>query len=206
MAAGTGTAVVYATGINTEFGKIAHLTQSLGDELSPLQKEIALVTKNISFIAVGVGVLFFALAIGLGNMQLAEGFIFGLGMIVAFVPEGLLPTVTLALAMGVQRMVKRHALIKRLSAVETLGSTNVICTDKTGTLTQYEMTVRRLWLNRSTLTVSGVGYLPDGQILHGTEVLSIDDDRICVSYCWRPFYAMTHACCPPMASPRAGRF
>lgn len=165
VAAGTGTAVVYATGAASEFGKIAHLTQSLGDELSPLQKEIAVVTKLISAIAVGMGVLFFVLAIGLGEMRLAEGLIFGLGMIVAFVPEGLLPTVTLALAMGVQRMVKRHALIKRLSAVETLGSTSVICTDKTGTLTQNEMTVRNLWAAGRTLTVSGVGYAPAGEIL-----------------------------------------
>ncbi|MCB0125542.1 MAG: cation-transporting P-type ATPase, partial [Caldilineaceae bacterium] len=164
VAAGTGTAVVYATGAASEFGKIAHLTQSLGEELSPLQKEIAVVTKLISAIAVGMGVLFFVLAIGLGEMQLAEGFIFGLGMIVAFVPEGLLPTVTLALAMGVQRMVKRHALIKRLSAVETLGSTSVICTDKTGTLTQNEMTVRGLWVAGRLLTVSGVGYAPVGEI------------------------------------------
>ena len=103
VAAGGGTAVVYATGMNTEFGKIARLTQTLGDELSPLQREIGVVTKIVTLIAVVIGVLFFGLAVLLGGMPLAEGFIFGLGMIVAFVPEGLLPTVTLALAMGVQR-------------------------------------------------------------------------------------------------------
>ncbi|MBM4430714.1 MAG: cation-transporting P-type ATPase, partial [Chloroflexi bacterium] len=95
----------------------------------------------------------------------AESFIFGLGMIVAFVPEGLLPTVTLALAMGTQRMAERHALIKRLSAVETLGCTSVICTDKTGTLTQNEMTVRNLWVAGRNLSVTGVGYAPEGDIL-----------------------------------------
>lgn len=162
VAAGTGMAVVYATGMQTEFGKIAHLTQSLGHELSPLQREIAVVTKVVTMIAVSVGLLFFGLAIGLGNMRWIEGFLFGLGMIVAFVPEGLLPTVTLALAMGVQRMVKRHALIKRLSAVETLGCTSVILSDKTGTLTQNEMTVRTLWVAGRQLTVSGVGYTPEG--------------------------------------------
>ena len=88
-------------------------------------------------------------------------------MIVAFVPEGLLPTVTLALAMGVQRMAARHALVKRLSAVETLGCTTVICTDKTGTLTQNEMTVREIWLPGQTITVTGVGYAPRGELRAG---------------------------------------
>ena len=87
-----------------------------------------------------------------------------MGMIVAFVPEGLLPTVTLALAMGVQRMVKRNAIIKRLSSVETLGCTSVICTDKTGTLTQNEMTVRELWVGGRTYMVTGAGYAPEGEI------------------------------------------
>jgi P-type Ca2+ transporter type 2C len=165
VAAGTGKAVVFATGMDTEFGRIAHLTQSLGTELSPLQKEIAHVTKVVSAVAVAVGLAFFALALSLTPMGLAAGFIFALGMIVAFVPEGLLPTVTLALAMGVQRMAKRHALVKRLSAVETLGCTTVICTDKTGTLTQNEMTARALWLAGRECQVTGVGYLPEGEIL-----------------------------------------
>ncbi len=94
---------------------------------------------------------------------LSEGFIFAVGMVVAFVPEGLLPTVTLALAMGVQRMAKRNALIKKLSSVETLGSCTVICTDKTGTLTQNEMTVREAWVAGRRLTVTGVGYEPTGE-------------------------------------------
>ena len=97
-------------------------------------------TKMVTLIAVSVGLLFFVLAVALAGVTLAESAIFALGMIVAFVPEGLLPTVTLALAMGTQRIARRHALIKRLSAVETLGCTTVICTDKTGTLTQNEMT------------------------------------------------------------------
>jgi potassium/sodium efflux P-type ATPase len=163
VVAGTAKAVVIATGMNTEFGRIAHLTQSLGEELSPLQKEIIVITKVVTVVAIGAGILFFLIALMMGAMTLAEGFIFALGMIVAFVPEGLLPTVTLALAMGVQRMVKRNALVKRLSAVETLGSTTVICTDKTGTLTQNEMTVRSLWFGGHLISVSGVGYAPDGE-------------------------------------------
>lgn len=176
VAAGAGMAVVYATGMKTEFGRIAHLTQSIGNELSPLQREIAVVTKMVTVIAVGIGLLFFVLAVVLGGMRWAAGFVFGLGMIVAFVPEGLLPTVTLALAMGVQRMARRHALIKRLSAVETLGCTSVILSDKTGTLTQNEMTVNRLWAGGRSFSVSGVGYSPDGQITSQTQPYSATDD------------------------------
>ena len=172
VAAGTAKAVVFATGMNSQFGRIAELTQTLQEEPSPLQKELRNVTKVVTIVAVGAGLLFFILASALANITLAESFIFSLGMIVAFVPEGLLPTVTLALAMGTQRMAKRHALIKRLSAVETLGSTSVICTDKTGTLTQNEMTVRNLWVAGRNLTVTGVGYAPEGQILDGEKPIS----------------------------------
>jgi magnesium-transporting ATPase (P-type) len=171
VAAGTGKAIVFATGMETEFGKIAHLTQTVEEELSPLQKEMALATKIVTAIAVGVGLLFFVLAIAVARVSLAESFIFAMGMVVAFVPEGMLPLVTLALAMGVQRMVSRHALIKRLSAVETLGCATVICTDKTGTLTQNEMTVRDIWVGGRWLAVTGVGYAPEGQILNQGQAL-----------------------------------
>ncbi len=172
VAAGTGKAVVMATGMSTEFGRIANLTQTLEEELSPLQREMVRLTKVVTYIAVGIGVLFFILAVALVGVDLAESFIFAVGMVVAFVPEGLLPTVTLALAMGVQRMAKRHALIKRLSAVETLGCTTVICTDKTGTLTQNEMTVRDLWVAGRKLSVTGVGYDPQGEILDNGQATS----------------------------------
>jgi Ca2+-transporting ATPase len=186
--AGTGKAVAYATGMNTEFGQIAGLTQSLGDELSPIQKEMGSVTRVVTVIAVGIGVIFFVLAAVLAGITLADSFIFALGMIVAFVPEGLLPTVTLALAMGTQRMARRNALIKKLSAVETLGSTTVICTDKTGTLTQNEMTVRDIWLPLATsghqpgasggrrLTVTGIGYAPTGGILDNDQPVTTTAD------------------------------
>lgn len=166
VSSGTGKAVVYATGMSTEFGKIASLTQSLKEESSPLQKEMGELTKKVSVIAVSIGVLFFFLAIFLADTKPIAAFIFALGMIVAFIPEGLLPTVTLSLAMGVQRMAKRNALIKRLSAVETLGCATVICTDKTGTLTQNEMTVNRVWTDGMNLEVTGVGYdSSEGNIL-----------------------------------------
>ena len=164
VAAGTGRAVIFATAMNTEFGKIAHLTQTVGEELSPLQKEMQRVTKIVTILATSIGVFFFILGILLAGVDLAESFIFAMGMIVAFVPEGMLPTVTLSLAMGVQRMARRNALIKRLSAVETLGCTTVICTDKTGTLTQNEMTVTSLWIPGYRFSISGVGYSPQGSL------------------------------------------
>jgi P-type Ca2+ transporter type 2C len=165
VAAGTGRAVVFATGMGTEFGKIAHLTQTVGEELSPLQKEMKRVTKVVTILATSIGAFFFILGILVAGVNLAESFIFAMGMIVAFVPEGMLPTVTLSLAMGVQRMARRNALIKKLSAVETLGCTTVICTDKTGTLTQNEMTVSGVWLAGRKFTLSGVGYAPQGELL-----------------------------------------
>jgi magnesium-transporting ATPase (P-type) len=176
---GTGKAVVFATGMNTEFGTIAGLTQSLKEELSPLQQEMIRTTRVVTVIAVGVGLLIFVFALVFAGISLLESVIFAMGMIVAFVPEGMVPTVTLALAMGTQRMARRHALMKRLSAVETLGCTTVICTDKTGTLTQNEMTVRSLWVTGRALTVTGVGYAPAGQILgQGDRVIDTTDDEV----------------------------
>ncbi len=164
VSAGTGRAVVLSTGMDTEFGKIARLTQSVGEGLSPLQKEVNRLTKVVTVLAVGIGVLLFILSVAVVHRPLSVGFVFAVGMVVAFVPEGLLPTVTLALAMGVQRMAKRNALMKKLSSVETLGSCTVICTDKTGTLTQNEMTVREAWTAGRHLTVTGVGYEPVGEL------------------------------------------
>lgn len=187
VAAGTAKAIVFSTGMNTEFGKIANLTQEVGEELSPLQKEMVAVTRVVTIIAVAIGIVFFILAFLFVKITLIEGFIFSLGMVVAFVPEGLLPTVTLALAMGTQRMAKRHALIKKLSAVETLGCTTVICTDKTGTLTQNEMTVKAMWMpvrnqdqvNGTVLQVTGVGYTPDGSIeLKGKKLLAAQNKNL----------------------------
>lgn len=163
---GSGRAVVLATGMQTQFGKIAQLTQNVPETPSPLQKELNRVTRTITILSVGLGTLFFGLAIMLAGVDLAQSFIFAMGMVVAFVPEGMLPTVTLSLAMGVQRIARRNALVKRLSAVETLGCTTVICTDKTGTLTKNEMTVCNLWAAGHSYTVTGTGYSPEGQLLN----------------------------------------
>jgi P-type Ca2+ transporter type 2C len=175
IASGNGRAIVYATGMNSEFGKIANLTQKVKQQLSPLQKEINKASKLLMYIAVGIGILFFILSIAIVRLPFISSFVFAIGIIVAFVPEGLLPTVTLALAMGVQRMAKKNALIKKLSSVETLGSTTVICTDKTGTLTQNEMTIREMWVNGDNYEVTGVGYNPTGDFILGSSKLIGDE-------------------------------
>ncbi len=141
---GSGKAVVFATGMRTEFGRIAHLTGTVEAGPSPLQKEIIKATRIIAFLATLMGIIFFITGNLIGR-GFWENFIFAIGIIVANVPEGLLPTVTLSLAMGSQRMAKKKALIKILTSVETLGSVTVICTDKTGTLTQNRMVVKELW-------------------------------------------------------------
>ncbi|HET6787377.1 MAG TPA: HAD-IC family P-type ATPase, partial [Aquabacterium sp.] len=146
LVSGEGRAVVFATGMRTEFGHIAHLTQSVQKSSSHLQDEIRRLSRLVALMATGLGLCFFAVGWALG-LPFWANLTFAIGIIVANVPEGLLPTVTLSLAMATQRMARRHALIRHLPAVETLGATTVICTDKTGTLTRNSMVVRQLYLN-----------------------------------------------------------
>jgi Ca2+-transporting ATPase len=159
---GRGRAVVTATGMNTEFGKIAQLLQTVESGRTPLQEnldKVGTALARAAFIVV-------AIIAGLGLFRgepLIEMIIFGIALAVAVVPEALPAVVTISLAIGVQRMVKRHALVRRLPAVETLGSTSVICTDKTGTLTKDEMTVRKIFVAGQLFNVSGAGYEPRGQ-------------------------------------------
>jgi len=143
--AGEAEAVVFATAMSTQLGRIAALTQRVRAEVSPLQVQVNEVAQLIALIAAGVGVVFFALGTLVAGLPLDDSVTFAIGLLVANVPEGLLPTITLALAVGVRRMARRRALLKRLTAVETLGSTDVICTDKTGTLTEGRMSVYALW-------------------------------------------------------------
>ena len=142
---GTATALVFATGEHTLFGQMARLTQLQKAPLSPLQREIARLSVLVAFLAVVLGVSFFFIGRAMG-LPFWANFIFAIGIIVANVPEGLLPTVTLALALASQRMAKRNAVVRYLPAVETLGAATVICTDKTGTLTENRMAVRGLIL------------------------------------------------------------
>ncbi|MFD1430539.1 cation-translocating P-type ATPase [Lacticaseibacillus mingshuiensis] len=176
IGAGTAKAVAIATGMNTEFGQIASLTQQQTKSASPLQRELNRLTKQISLIAIGIGLAFFIAAIFFVHYPAAKAFIFALGMIVAFIPEGLLPTVTLSLAQGVQRMAKKHALVKDLNSVETLGETTVICSDKTGTLTQNQMTVNHIWTRDKTFTISGEGYVANGKVKKDGQVITYRDD------------------------------
>ena len=151
--AGQARALVAHTGMRTELGRIAALSQRTGPDESPLERQVKRATRLIAVVAVGAGIAFLpiGLAAGLGMAAAAS---FAIGLLVANVPEGLLPTITLALAVGVREMARRGALVKRLSAVETLGSTSVICTDKTGTLTENRMRVTTVWTPDGTASVA----------------------------------------------------
>ncbi|MDH4284150.1 MAG: cation-transporting P-type ATPase, partial [Gallionellaceae bacterium] len=144
LISGEAKAMVYATGMHTEFGNIARLTQTAGEPLSPLQKEIARLSRLVALFATLLGVVFFLVGQMIG-LSFWENLVFAIGIIVANVPEGLLPTVTLSLAMATQRMAKKNALVRHLPAVETLGAASVICCDKTGTLTQNRMSILQVF-------------------------------------------------------------
>ncbi len=159
MISGQARAVVFATGMRTEFGKIAHLTDTSVEAVSPLRKEIAHLSRLTAIIATGMALLFLSFGWMIG-IPFWKAFIFAIGIIVAMVPEGLLPTLTLALVLATQRMAKRNVLIRYLPSVETLGSTNVVCTDKTGTLTQNRMVVRQLYLGESFDSPAGLKQKP----------------------------------------------
>ena len=164
VAAGSGIAVVHSIGEQTQFGKIFDLTVGVADVPSPLQVEVRRMAKLVAQAALVIGAVLFVLGHFLG-LSWIEDFLLALGVMVAVVPEGLPATMSMSLAVGVQRMARRNALIKRLSAVETLGSANYICTDKTGTLTKGEMTVRECWRPGQWVKVSGVGFEPKGELV-----------------------------------------
>ncbi len=173
-------AQAFATGHNTKFGKIAKLTQTIVDRPSPLQAEMSRVARIVSLLACLVGLVMFVLAFCLTGQKPAQAFIFAMGMIVAFVPEGMVPTVTLSLALAVKRMAKRQALVKRLSSVEALGCTNVICTDKTGTITENEMTVKAAWNIVGSLEIEDIkqSIQPDFNTLLQSAVLCNNAHRL----------------------------
>ena len=156
-------AVVTATGPSTRLAGIARLTVQTPRPPSPLARELGRVVRAVAGIAVGVGGAFFLLALALGNPA-SEGFVFAIGVTVALVPEALLPTVTLSLAWGAEQMAKRQVLVRDLEAVETLGSTTFICTDKTGTLTLNQMTVVEAWTAEGTAVVDTPGYDPGAPV------------------------------------------
>ncbi|MGY1454822.1 HAD-IC family P-type ATPase [Streptomyces sp. SS8] len=185
---GTAKAVVCATGAATEFGRIFRLASAAPRQRTPLQRQVASMARRVAGTALAVGAALFAVRLPAGQ-DLVAGFVFALGVMVALVPEGLPATLSVSLAIGVRRMARRHALVKRPLAVEALGATTVICTDKTGTLTRAEMTVTRVWAGGRTHPVSGVGYEPAGEV----------DDPAAV----RPLLRAAALCCDARLLPPA---
>ncbi|GAU69793.1 cation-transporting ATPase [Streptomyces sp. NBRC 110611] len=163
VVAGSAKAVVFATGAATEFGRIFRLAAAAPRQKSPLQREVALMARRVAGAALAIGAVLFAVRVPTGQ-PFVETFVFALGVMVALVPEGLPATLSVSLAIGVRRMARRHALVKQLLAVEALGPTTVVCTDKTGTLTRAEMTVVQVWAGGVPHAVSGVGYAPVGEV------------------------------------------
>ena len=157
IVSGEARALVYATGMQTELGRIAALSERVKPEPSPLEIQVRRVAWLISVVAVVAGLAFLPIGWLVAGLALKDAFSFAIGLIVANVPEGLLPTITLALAVGVAHLARRGALVKRLAAVETLGSTTVICTDKTGTLTENRMRAARVWTPLGELDLESGG-------------------------------------------------
>lgn len=164
VVAGSAKAVVFATGAATEFGRIFRLAAAAPRQKTPLQRQVASMARRVAGAALAIGAALFAVRVPTGQ-PFVETFVFALGVMVALVPEGLPATLSVSLAIGVRRMARRHALVKQLLAVEALGSTTVVCTDKTGTLTQAEVTVVQVWAGGVSHAVSGVGYAPLGQVV-----------------------------------------
>ena len=171
---GRGRAVVTATGMDTEFGKIARMLADVAEHKTPLEARMASIGRVLSVICLAVAVGASLLGVLRGHSWL-EMLIWGISLAVAAVPESLPAVVTGALAIGTTRMARKNAIVKRLPAVETMGCTTVICTDKTGTLTKNEMTVRRLFLDGEVVDVSGTGYEPSGSFAIGGAAVSPGD-------------------------------
>ncbi|HTX92433.1 MAG TPA: cation-transporting P-type ATPase [Anaerolineales bacterium] len=180
VASGTGKAIVYGTGMLTQFGRIAQLTQTVQEAPSAFHKELERMSRRLTLLAVGIGAIAWALATFEPHISkhFPNPLLLALGVIVAVTPEGLPATLTLSLAMAVQRLAGRGVLAKRLSVVETLGNVSVICTDKSGTLTQNQMTVREVWVGRKRLQITGVGYEPKGHFMPPPENTPIEKDLL----------------------------
>ena len=163
LTAGAADGLVEAVGAATQLAGIAQMTSSARHPTTPLARELNRIVRTVAIIAVVAGTAFFAISLLVGSPP-RDGFLFAVGVTVALVPEGLLPTVTLSLAMGAQRMAKRNALVRRLEAVETLGSTTFICTDKTGTLTRNQMSVTSVWTPLGEINIAGDGYTPEATV------------------------------------------
>ena len=178
---GRGKAVVTATGMQTEMGRIAGMLKETQAETTPLQKELARVGRVLAIVVIGVALVMIGTILLVedirGPAALFEVFILGVALAVAAVPEGLPAVVTAVLALGVQRMAKRNAIVRHLAAVETLGSASVIASDKTGTLTRNEMTVRAVVTASGRVDFAGTGYAPEGEVTNLTKNLEFEVKR-----------------------------
>lgn len=175
VAYGRGMAVVTATGMETAFGELAGLLGTIERSRTPLQESLDKFGKFIGIITLIIVAFVAVLGISYG-FPLLDMFLWGVALAVAAIPEALPAVVTVGLGLGVRRMVKRHALVRKLPSVETLGVTNVICSDKTGTLTENKMTVEKIYVNGQVLKVTGSGYHPQGDFFRGEENVSAADD------------------------------
>ena len=178
---GSGRLVTVRTGRSTTIGSISELSQGVSQDLTPMQRELSYFVRRITWLALGIGAAFFAIGFAIGN-PFWVNLIFAIGIIVANVPEGLLPTVTLALTQSSVRMSKRNALVKHILSVETLGSTTVICTDKTGTLTRNKLHVESLYLGFSEIKPNDHALLEkQSAVLPLTEIMALCNDVIATS-------------------------
>ena len=173
---GRGKAIVTNTGMTTEFGKIAEMVQSAPQEQTPLEKRMASFGKWIGLLAVVVAISVGVVGIVVQGRDIVEMALWAISLAVAAVPEALPAIITGALAIGMYRMAKVNSIVKRLPAVETLGSTSVICSDKTGTLTKGEMTVQRVYVNDQSIKVTGIGYSPEGEFRLNDNIISPNED------------------------------
>lgn len=164
VASGSAKGVVVATGMDTEMGKVTDLTQETGEIKSPLQKELDNLAWKLTGVAIAVGIVLLSVSLFQG-FTLYMSMVYALGIAVSVVPQALPAQLTVALSTGSNRLANRNAVVKSLPSVETLGSTTVICTDKTGTLTKNEMTVRSVWFDGKKYEITGTGYVPEGEVL-----------------------------------------
>jgi P-type Ca2+ transporter type 2C len=175
---GRGKGIVISTGMHTQIGLIATMLQSVEDEETPLQKRLDQLGKTLGYATLVISALVFLSGLiegGIGRDNVLEMFMVAVSLAIAAVPEGLPAVVTISLALGMREMVKKHALIRRLSSVETLGSATVICSDKTGTLTQNAMTVTRIWVDGKAIDVTGTGYSPTGDFVDNGKIVDVHD-------------------------------
>lgn len=174
---GSGIGVVVGTGMNTAMGKIADMLESAGSLSTPLQRRLEELGKILIIVALLLTVLVVAVGVLQGH-ELYSMFLAGVSLAVAAIPEGLPAIVTVALSIGVQRMIKQKSIVRKLPAVETLGCASVICSDKTGTLTQNKMTVTHMWSGGKTFKVSGIGYEPEGVFTRDEREIKLKDEKI----------------------------